>query len=396
MALVNLKASPADAGGASVFAGPVMYNRESYSIIRHSKQQRALFLILFGAVIGVLMYMFRYYYWPLLTALILYAALRPLYDWILKFLKKPALASSVIIVILVGVVLFPLLFLVLTLTDQAYLLYQSVEQKIHMGVLDEIRKSGVFTRIIAYFGINEADIIRKITESLQKTSVGIVTGITAILSYPLALVIKFFLMILILFFLFKDGSRFASAFYRFMPFPEDIERDIIDKVNSVVKVLVAGNLLIMALQGLMVGVGLAFFGFRMALLWGCVSAILSLIPVVGTTFVWVPAAFFLAVKGDYMGALFLGLWCLFWYFILENLVKPLILGDRLNFHPLLFFFLLLGSIQTFGLPGVIVGPILLTLFYSLWEIYILIDEYNIRAECQNGSEADNGSDEEEL
>jgi predicted PurR-regulated permease PerM len=48
----------------------------------------------------------------------------------------------------------------------------------------------------------------------------------------------------------------------------------------------------------------------------------------------------------------------------------------LHFHPLIFFFLLLGSIQAFGLPGVIIGPLLLTLFYSLWEIYKLLDEYD--------------------
>jgi predicted PurR-regulated permease PerM len=104
--------------------------------------------------------------------------------------------------------------------------------------------------------------------------------------------------------------------------------------------------------------------------------VLSLIPVVGTTIIWIPAAAILALKGSYAAALFLGLWCLFWYFLLENLVKPVILGDRLNFHPLLFFFLLLGSIQTFGLAGVIAGPVLLTLFYSLWEIYQLLNEHN--------------------
>jgi len=61
--------------------------------------------------------------------------------------------------------------------------------------------------------------------------------------------------------------------------------------------------------------------------------------------------------------------------VLENLVKPKIFGDRLNFHPLLFFFLLLGSIQAFNLPGVIIGPIILSLFYSFWEIYKILDDY---------------------
>ncbi|HOO70469.1 MAG TPA: AI-2E family transporter [Spirochaetota bacterium] len=356
-----------------------MQKSESYSIISQSKQLRVLFFILFSVVIFLLAYLFRHYYWPLLVALVIYATLRPLYDWLLKYIKKPVVASSVIVFVLISLFLIPFFFFFLALVDQTYQLYLMIQHKISLGILDEIQKSEIFNRIVTYFGIDQGEIVQKVTESLQRASIRIISGITAILSYPLSFTIKFFLMILMLFFLFKDGSRFASAFYKIMPFPDDVEKDVVERINSVVKVLMAGNFFIMVLQGLMVGVGLAFFGFGMPLLWGSVASILSLIPVVGTTFIWVPAVILLLMKGSYAAALILGIWCLFWYFILENLVKPVILGDRLNFHPLLFFFLLLGGIQTFGLPGVIVGPILMTLFYSLWEIYTLLNQYNASA-----------------
>jgi predicted PurR-regulated permease PerM len=76
-------------------------------------------------------------------------------------------------------------------------------------------------------------------------------------------------------------------------------------------------------------------------------------------------------------AIFTAVWCFMWYMLLENLVKPKVLGDKLNFHPLIFFFLLIASIQAFSLPGIIIGPILLSLFYSFWEIYKLLDEYDM-------------------
>jgi predicted PurR-regulated permease PerM len=133
----------------------------------------------------------------------------------------------------------------------------------------------------------------------------------------------------------------------------------------------------MVMQGTALGIGFFIAGIGMSQLWGSIAAILSLIPAIGTMFIWVPAVVYLIVSGNYLNSIFLGIWCLLWYQLLENLVKPKFFGEKLHFHPVIFFFLLLGSIQAFGLPGVIVGPLLLTLFYSFWNVYKLLDEYDM-------------------
>jgi len=182
-------------------------------------------------------------------------------------------------------------------------------------------------------------------------------------------------MMLILFFLFKDAYNFEAAVYRILPLPIDLEEDIVQKLKDVIYTLMLGNLLIMTLQGFMVGLGLFIAGIGTPLVWGTAAAILSLIPVIGTSLIWIPASIYLFATGNYAMSIFVAAWSFIWYMILENLVKPKVFGDRLNFHPLLFFFLLLGSISSFGLPGVIIGPIVLSLFYSFWEIYKVIDDY---------------------
>jgi predicted PurR-regulated permease PerM len=204
------------------------------------------------------------------------------------------------------------------------------------------------------------------------------SGVTFLISFPLTFLAKFLLMILMLFFLLKDGTSISAIIYKVLPFPMDLEREIVERLKRVIKLLLAGNLFIMILQGLMLGIGLYIARFNAPLLWGSIGSVLSLIPVIGTTMIWIPAVIYLLVAKSYMMALFLGFWCLFWYFVLENLLKPIIFGETLNFHPIVLFFLLLGSIQAFGLTGVIIGPVLLTLFYSLWEIYRLLDVYNPR------------------
>jgi len=182
-------------------------------------------------------------------------------------------------------------------------------------------------------------------------------------------------MLLILFFLFKDSERFEKSIYTILPFPNDIERDMVDTLKVVVRILLAGNFFIMILQGLLVGIGFVIVGLSTPVLWGSIAAIFSLIPVIGTSFVWLPASLYLLAIGSPVKALIIALWCLGWYLLLENVLKPVVFGEKLKFHPLILFFLLLGSLQTFGLPGIIIGPIMLTLFFSFWEMYKILDSY---------------------
>ncbi|MBP7604639.1 MAG: AI-2E family transporter, partial [Spirochaetes bacterium] len=152
-----------------------------------------------------------------------------------------------------------------------------------------------------------------------------------------------------------------------------------------------GILLIMLVRGGAVGIGFFIAGINGALLWGSVAAVFSLIPVIGTSVTWLPAAVYLMAVGRVGWATFIFLWGLVWYLFLENFLKPKVFGERLHFHPLIFFFLLLGSLQAFGLSGVIVGPLLLTLFYSFLEIYRVLDEYDTRQSLQGFEErADSG------
>jgi predicted PurR-regulated permease PerM len=350
---------------------------KSYFTLKENRKLKILFFVLFFVVFILLAYIYRYYFWPFLFALILYIALRPVYELITRLVRKRSISSIIMIALLFLLILIPMFFLLLSLANQAYDFYVFIQQRFDAGVFERsLMGSEIVRRVFTYLNIGEDEILKNITEVLKKASFTVFSNLTGLLSFSLKFSLNFFFMLLILFFLFKDGYKLEKPFYRILPFPDDIERDVVSRLMEVIKVLLAGNLLIMVLQGLMVGLGFYIFGVGMPLLWGSIAAILSLIPVIGTAFVWLPAVIYLAAIGSYLNALFLGIWSLFFYLVLENFVKPNVFGKKLHFHPLIFFFLLLGSIQAFGLPGVIIGPLLLTLFYSLWEIYKLLDEYD--------------------
>ncbi len=354
-----------------------MVKRDSYFELQHNRTLKILFFLLFGAVIGGLIFIFRYFFWPFLFALILYMALQPLFDLILARIRKRGLTSAVMILFLVAVVMVPLFFIVVELVDQVFQLYAVVQKEIKAGIVDDIYSSRVVQDILAYLNIDKSEITKKATDFVQNISGMLLSSVQAMIAYPLGLLIDFFFLLLILFFMLKDGSALTTIFYRVMPFPDDLEEKVVSRLKEVIRVLLTGNLIIMICQGILVGIGLFIAGIPLAFLGGSLAAILSLIPVIGTTLVWLPAVIYLLAAGSYLMALFVGVWCLGWYLLLEEVVKPKVFGKKLNFHPVVFFFLLLGSIQTFGLPGVFVGPLLLTLFYSLWEIYKMLEAYDL-------------------
>ena len=262
--------------------------------------------------------------------------------------------------------------------------------RIDSNYFAELGNSGAILSVLDFFHITKTDVVAKFMSFIQRTSSEIFSGMTFALAYPITFSIKLFFMLITLFFLLKDGYKLDGLVYKILPFPDDIEKEIIDKLKNVLYLLVVGNLFIMSLQGLMVGLGLYLAGIKMPLLWGSLAAVLSLIPVIGTVFIWAPATLFYVFSKDYGTALFIASWCFSWYMILENIAKPKLFGDKLNFHPLLLFFLLIGSIQTFGLPGVIIGPYFLSLFFSFWSIYKILDAYDMdrKIRGENVIEAD--------
>ncbi|MCX7677735.1 MAG: AI-2E family transporter [Spirochaetes bacterium] len=348
-------------------------SKKSYAAIRENRTLLRLFYLLLGTVIAGLLFIFRYYFWPFLFALIIYIALRTWYDKLKKAVRLDSLASFLMLLGLCAVVFFPVLLLLLGIAKQAFEFYKYIQDEIVRAKLAEwIGNNAVVGWLYEQFQVNRGEILSKVLAFLEQTAMSIFTNVTLVVGFSINFAMNFVFMLLILFFLFKDGYKLEEPFYRILPFPDDVEKDVVKRLKEVVKVLLVGNIVIMALQGICLGIGFFIVKISGVLLWASIGAIMSLIPVIGTMFIWIPATVFLIIKGSYGSAAFVATWSMAWYLILENILKPAIFGKTLNFHPLIFFFLLIGSIKAFGLAGILLGPLLLTLFYSLWEIYKLV------------------------
>jgi len=190
-------------------------------------------------------------------------------------------------------------------------------------------------------------------------SAGALGGITSLVGNAL---ISFF----ILFFLFRDGRSMLRRGAVVLPLNRDQVTRLYACVKETLNAIVYGTLAIAAIQGTLTGVAFLFLGLTSPVLWGIVTGLCALLPVIGTGFVFVPALSMLAFDGHWIKSAILLIWAIVVVHPVDNLLRPYFIGGRTKLSTLYVFFALLGGLKTFGALGVFVGPLILALTVALF------------------------------
>jgi predicted PurR-regulated permease PerM len=197
----------------------------------------------------------------------------------------------------------------------------------------------------------------------------ITNNIAKIFSSTLSAFFSFTLMLLAMFYFFKDGHEWKKTLIKLSPLRDEDDTKIIRKLTNAINGVVKGYLLIGLLQGTLMGVGLWIVGIPNPALWGVVAAVASLIPMVGTGFVSVPAIIYLLATGETGTAIALLAWSVTLVGTIDNMLNPYLIGGKINLPPLLVLISVLGGISLLGPVGILVGPLTLSLLYTLISIY---------------------------
>jgi predicted PurR-regulated permease PerM len=173
----------------------------------------------------------------------------------------------------------------------------------------------------------------------------------------------------VLFYFVRDRRLVTDGLRQFVPLADHETRLVFARVVDTVHATVFGALAVAAVQGFMGGLMFWVLGLPAPLLWGTVMAVLATIPVMGTFVIWAPAAVVLLLEGQWVRALILAAWGALAIGLIDNLLYPVLVGNRLRLHPLPVFFSIVGGIFLFGAAGVILGPLTLALADALLEIW---------------------------
>ena len=176
-------------------------------------------------------------------------------------------------------------------------------------------------------------------------------------------------ILLTMYYLFRDGDRVQAALLDSLPLERAQSQRIFDRTREVIGASVYGVLVIASIQALLGGLAFTALGLPSPLLWAVVMFFLSMIPMAGSFIVWVPAAAFLALNGHWVRAIVLAAWCAGVVGMIDNVLRPRLVGKRTRLHELLIFFSVLGGLQVFGMVGLAMGPVVVAITLALVDVF---------------------------
>ncbi|MBI2796821.1 MAG: AI-2E family transporter [Gemmatimonadetes bacterium] len=187
--------------------------------------------------------------------------------------------------------------------------------------------------------------------------------------------LNFLIALFGLYYTLQSGADVWAGVKRFIPFSEANAEALRVRFVSVTQATFLGLAAVAVVQGALVGTGFAIVGLPGAAFWGVVTALASVIPLVGGTLVWVPGVLVLLVERDYTRAAILAGIGVVLVANIDNLVRPYIYRRVSNVHPLVTLVGAFAGLRYFGLLGVLLGPLAITYFFELLRIYD--EEYGV-------------------
>ena len=204
-----------------------------------------------------------------------------------------------------------------------------------------------------------------------RTSAEWFTGnLGAIFAGTLSTIFAFFIALIGAFYFFRDGRELLELLIKVSPLPDQEDRIIFARLAKAVRAVATGTVLVALIQGSLVTIGFTLFGLgERAILWGAVASLGALIPGIGTTVVTAPAIIYLFFTGDMTNAVALLIWSMLIVGLVDNLIGPYLISRGNNLHPFIILISVLGGISLVGPIGFVIGPVIVTLFIVLLEIY---------------------------
>jgi predicted PurR-regulated permease PerM len=346
-------------------------------------KREQIFIILTLVIASLFFYLFYRilspFLEPILWAIFIAIVSYPAYTKLQRSLKQRGVLSAVVMTVLVIVIIIlPFSLLIFSLANEVVEGYQYVDEMIKTGCLkayiEEVKQSPVLkwplAKIGLYADLSNIDIEGFLLKNLKEISAFLFNQFSKILKGLSGFLIGFLLTLLSLYYFFKDGHRLFEKLEEALPIRPN-ERDLFfSRFRQMVSATIYGGLLVAVVQGTLGGLAFWILGLPSPVLWGTAMGFLSLIPIGGTALIWLPTSVILLIQGAFAKGIILLAIGVFVISMVDNFLRPLLVGARTNIHPLLLFFSVLGGIQAFGMIGLVAGPLIATLCLTLIEIYV--------------------------
>jgi predicted PurR-regulated permease PerM len=287
--------------------------------------------------------------------------------------NRPNMAAAASVTVIVLIVILPMTMLIASITDEA----SQMVAKLRSG---EINIGTYFQRILAAlpewargmlqrFGMGDLQLLQqKVMTAIGTSGQALTSRVVGIGQVTLDFVVAFFVMLYVLYFLFRDGDKLSQSIARTIPLHPQHTRRLLTQFATVVRATVKGNIVVALVQGALGAIAFWFLGLPGAVLWGAVMAVLSLLPAVGAVLVWGPVAAYFFFTGEVVKGIGLTIWGALVIGLVDNVLRPILVGRDTRMPDYLVLVTTLGGIVVFGLNGFVIGPVIAAVFLVSWEM----------------------------
>jgi predicted PurR-regulated permease PerM len=294
----------------------------------------------------------------------------PIHKRIVTMTKRPGWSALLSTVIVIAVIVLPLTLLTLVVAKEIGDVAKNAQEFLRSLLDPRSPVIGWITvRLGRYFDVSHLDLQGYLLDRLENVS-GTIAGRTlGLLGGVVGGIFQAFFTIFTMYYLFRDGERIYSAMLDAIPLNAAETRKIFDRTREVIHASVFGVIVIAMVQGTLGGMAFAALGLPSPVVWGVVMFFLSMVPMVGSSVIWVPTAIYLAAAGHYGKAVALALWGALVIGTIDNILRPKLVGERARLHELLIFFSVLGGLQIWGPLGLVLGPVMIAITIALFDIF---------------------------
>lgn len=310
---------------------------------------------------------------PIFWAAILAVIFHPLHVWFLKLVRQRRTSASFLTLVVITItVIIPAWFIAASVVSEATGLYNRVQSgEVDLGRLINWARNTlpVINSFFDSIGVTPEEITAKISSAVLTSSQFVGSLAVSTGQNVVRFAVMFLLMLYVLFFFIRDGDKLLEMLIVALPFGDERERALLAKFAEVSRATIKGTLVIGLIQGGLGGLIFWILGIQGAAFWGVVMVILSLLPVVGASFIWLPAALLMIANGQYVSAAVLVGFGVLVIGLIDNVLRPLLVGRDTRMPDYVILLSTLGGLTVFGPSGFVIGPIIAALFLTIWVMF---------------------------
>lgn len=335
--------------------------------------QSGFFILLIALTTLAFFGLIRDFIMPIFWAIVLAVVFQPVHQWWLRRTKeRSSLAAVLTIATIVVILVIPLALLGVALARETLLFYDRITTG-EIDLTEPVARARellpMLTGTLDRVGIELERIEAALANLVAAASRWIAQQALAVGQDAVRVTVLSALMLYVLFFFLRDGSRMLDGAVRTLPLGDDRERLLFAKFANVSRATIGGALVVSAVQGAIGGLIFWAVGISAPIFWGVVMGILSFLPAVGTGLVWGPAAIILALTGSPVRAVILIVLGILIIGLADNVLRPILVGRYARMPDFVILVSTLGGLATFGLTGVVIGPVIAAFFLTVWEMF---------------------------